>query len=444
MSAVFEPPVPRAWAVGALCQAITQALATRFNPVRVEGEISGWSRAASGHCYFSLKDADGQLRCAMFRRAADTLEFAPRDGQRVQVHGRLAVYEPRGDLQLVVERLSLAGAGTLFEEFLRLKQRLEAQGLFDATRKRPIAPHPRILGVVTSLGAAAWQDVQTALQRRVPHVRVVLAPALVQGVAAPAELVAALGQLAAWRCAPASDAATDMPDAAPVGVDGILLVRGGGSLEDLWAFNDEALVHAVANCPVPVITGIGHETDFTLCDFAADLRAPTPTAAAELAATPRDELARALNRVQSDLATALEHGLQRRAQNLDALAFRLGRPTAALAQHRTHLARLGERLPAATRALLQQTQHGLAQTELQWRHAAAAPLRAEQARVQQLAARLDALNPRGVLRRGYAWLTQPNGVPLTSVAQAQSGQVAHAVLHDGTLDVQVTAVHPQP
>ena len=292
-----EAIVPRAWAVGALCQAIAQALASRFNPVVVEGEVSGWSRASSGHCYFSLKDANGQLRCAMFRRAAAGLEFAPRDGELVSVHGRLAVYEPRGDLQLVVERMTQAGAGNLFEAFLRLKERLEAQGLFDVERKRPIRATPRTLGVVTSLGAAALHDVLTALQRRAPHVRVVIAPASVQGAGAPAELAQALTNLAQWRC-PASGEASAAGD---VGVDTILLVRGGGSLEDLWAFNDELLVRTIAASPIPVVTGIGHETDFTLCDFTADLRAPTPTAAAEIVSQSRDELARGLDRMQRDL-----------------------------------------------------------------------------------------------------------------------------------------------
>ncbi|NJS35882.1 MAG: exodeoxyribonuclease VII large subunit, partial [Brachymonas sp.] len=275
----------RVWAVGALVSAIADTLQARFASVTVQGEISGFSRAASGHCYFSLKDAQGQLRCAMFRRAAQMLDFSPKEGDLVQVRGRVAVYEPRGDLQLIVESLQKAGQGALFEQFLKLKAKLETEGLFDAARKRDIPLAPRGIGLVTSLGAAALQDVITALARRVPHIPVWLASASVQGTGAPQELIEALSKL--YHSAQFSrrlevDLASKLPC-----IDVILIVRGGGSLEDLWAFNDEQLVRTIAQSPVPVISGVGHETDFTLCDFVADLRAPTPTAAAELCATER-------------------------------------------------------------------------------------------------------------------------------------------------------------
>jgi len=196
MSELKSPALaPRIWQVGALCRAIADALDARFNPVAVRGEVSGFSRASSGHCYFSLKDESGQIRCAMFRRAATLLDFSPRDGELVEVRGRLGVYEPRGDLQLIVESMSRAGQGALFEQFLKLKAKLDAEGLFDAARKRPLPVMPRGIGVVTSLGAAALHDVMTALQRRVPHIPVVVAPALVQGSSAPAELIQALSNL---------------------------------------------------------------------------------------------------------------------------------------------------------------------------------------------------------------------------------------------------------
>ncbi|MDE2419474.1 MAG: exodeoxyribonuclease VII large subunit, partial [Burkholderiales bacterium] len=264
----------RVWQVGALCRAIADALDGRFNPVTVSGEISGFSRAASGHCYFVLKDESGQLRCAMFRRAASLLNFSPKDGERVEIRGRLGVYEPRGELQLIVESMSRAGQGTLFEQFLQLKEKLEREGLFDPQRKRALPAMPRGIGVVTSLGAAALHDVVTALQRRVPHISVVLAPASVQGDGAPRELVDALQSLYAL--------VGDSGQA--VHIDVVLLVRGGGSMDDLWAFNDEQLARTIAASPVPVVSGVGHETDFTIADFVADLRAPTPTAAAELVA----------------------------------------------------------------------------------------------------------------------------------------------------------------
>ena len=230
-----------------LCRAVADTLDLRFNPVSVQGEISGFARAASGHCYFSLKDEGGQIRCAMFRRAAGALDFSPRDGEQVQVQGRLGVYEARGDLQLVVESMQRAGQGALYEQFLRLKARLEAEGLFDAERKRPLPEQPRAIGVVTSPGAAAWHGVMTALQRRVPHIPVRLAPAQVQGQGAAATLVQALQQVYAWT-------AEDHPSEPPIDV--ILLVRGGGSLEDLWCFNDEQLARMLAQSPVPVISGV--------------------------------------------------------------------------------------------------------------------------------------------------------------------------------------------
>ena len=251
----------RIWPVGSLLRAIADSLEARFNPVAVQGELTGFSRAASGHCYFSLKDEQGQIRCAMFRRAAGLLDFSPRDGQLVELRGRLGVYEPRGELQLVVESMRQAGQGNLFEQFLLLKSRLEAEGLFETARKRPLPLMPRAIGVVTSLGAAALHDVVTALQRRAPHIPVVIYPASVQGSQAAGELREALAKAFQRRN-------RDQ-------VDVLLLVRGGGALEDLWAFNDEQLARAIVASPVPVVSGVGHETDFTIADFCADVRAPT-------------------------------------------------------------------------------------------------------------------------------------------------------------------------
>jgi len=263
---MFESPqpaaAPRIWEVGALCRAIADALEARFNPVAVRGEITGFSRASSGHCYFSIKDANGQLRCAMFRRAAGLLDFSPRDGELVEVRGRLGVYEARGDLQFIVESMQRAGQGALFEQFLRLKAQLEGEGLFDPRRKRPLPLQPRGIGLITSLGAAALHDVVTALRRRVPHIPVVLIPAQVQGAAAPQSMVTALRQMYAW----AEGEAPADGETTPV-VDVILLVRGGGSMEDLWAFNDEQLARTIVQSPVPLVSGVGHETDFTIADF---------------------------------------------------------------------------------------------------------------------------------------------------------------------------------
>jgi len=418
---------PRVWPVGALCRAIADALESRFNPVAVAGEITGFSRAASGHCYFSLKDASGQLRCAMFRRAASLLDFVPRDGEKVEVRGRLGVYEPRGELQLIVESLTRAGQGSLFEQFLLLKARLEAQGLFDAARKRPLPTMPRSIGVVTSLGAAALHDVVSALQRRVPHIPVVLSPASVQGEGAPRELVQALKALYAL----AEDASSPRP------IDVILLVRGGGSMEDLWAFNDEQLAHTIASSPVPIISGVGHETDFTIADFVADLRAPTPTAAAELVSASTESYQRALQDTEARLRLSLTRYLQREAQQVDHLAARIGRPTLAMARQRAQLDTLQQSMSHALRADVQRRQSALAMLQQNFPRATQQALQRLQESCGRSELRLKALDPARVLQRGYAWLTQEDGQPVTGIKQVRTGQHLVATLSDGAVDLQV-------
>jgi exodeoxyribonuclease VII large subunit len=392
----------------------------------VRGEISAFSRAASGHCYFSLKDADGQaalIRCAMFRRAAGLLDFGPAEGQEVEVRGRVAVYEPRGELQFVVEAMQRGGAGALYEQFLRLKARLEAEGLFDAARKRPLPRFARRVGVVTSLGAAALHDVASAFARRAPQVELIVYPSLVQGSEAPAALVDAI-VLAGQRAE----------------VDVLIVCRGGGSLEDLWAFNDERVVRAIAACPLPVLCGVGHETDVTLADFAADLRAPTPTAAAELAAPARLDCLATLQALTSALRQRVQRGLDGRRQRLDHAALRLARPTELLRRQTQALALLRHRLGTA----LRQTRLSRAQQERQAAlrlRRAASVLQAQQAqRLASLAARLEALAPQRVLARGYAWLSDAQGSALTSAAQVEPGQRIAATLADGQLSATVIAV----
>jgi len=277
----------RVWSVGALVGAVASLLEQELPACSVGGEISGFSRAASGHCYFTLKDPGGgaALRCAIFRRAAALLDFAPVEGQRVELRGRLAVYEPRGELQFIAEAMQSAGAGALYERFLRLRARLEAEGFFDPALKRPLPPHPRAIGVVTSLAGAVLHDVATTLARRSPHVQVVIYPSVVQGIDAPAALCQAIA-LAGRRGE----------------VDILVVCRGGGSLEDLWAFNDERVVRAIRAAPMHVVSGVGHETDVTLADLAADLRAPTPTAAAELVAPATAALRQGLDGLAAALA----------------------------------------------------------------------------------------------------------------------------------------------
>ena len=416
------------WSVSQLCRAVADTLDAQFNPVAVQGEISGWSRAASGHCYFSLKDEGGQVRCAMFRRAAGLMDFSPRDGERVEVRGRLGVYEARGDLQLIVESMNRVGQGALFEQFLRLKAQLEAEGLFDAARKRDLPAQPRAIGVVTSSGAAAWHDVMAALQRRVPHIPVRMAPALVQGQGAPASLAQALQSLYAWT---AEDHPTEPP------VDVILLVRGGGSIEDLWAFNDEQLARVIAMSPVPVISGVGHETDFTIADFVADVRAPTPTAAAEMAATARDELLQAVAHAGHRLVHGVQRQLDRQAQRLDTVAARLGRPQALLARQSQALDRLALRLRSAPATLLTSGRHGLERQSDRLRHGLARAVQQQAQRCERLDWRLAALDPHRVLERGYAWLSDDAGHALTRVDQLSAGQSVQATLADGTVPLVV-------
>lgn len=412
--------------VEALLKDVAAAVNSRFSACSVHGELSGFARVASGHCYFSLKDADGGsalIRCVMFRRSAGLLGFLPADGQRVELRGRLGVYEPRGELQFVVEAMQRAGAGALYEQFLQMRARLEAEGLFDPASRRSLPRHPGAIGIVTSPSAAALHDVMTALARRVPHIRVVLYPSLVQGPDAPASLVAALA-LASRRAE----------------VDVLIVCRGGGSLEDLWSFNDERVVRAVRTTSMPVVCGVGHETDVTLADLAADLRAPTPTAAAELAATARDvDLARLMT-TSLALQRWLHDALDLQAQRLDRNAMRLTRPAQVVRRHAERLSLLSHRfaatLPIAARSQrsrLDALQHRLYQQikrqPVDSRH-----------RLDSLAARLRALDPTRVLARGYAWLADSRGVPVTSVERIEKGVALRAVLHDGAVDVGVTRV----
>ncbi|WP_120967536.1 exodeoxyribonuclease VII large subunit [Comamonas sp. lk] len=427
---------PRVWEVGALCHAIGDALQARFNPVAVRGEISGFSRAASGHCYFNLKDAGGQIRCAMFRRNAEQMGFYPRDGELVEVRGRLGVYEQRGDLQLVVEQLQRAGQGAWFEQFLRLKAKLEAEGLFDTARKRPLSTMPRGIGVVTSLGAAALHDVVTALRRRVPHIPVVIVPALVQGAQAPQSLVDALQKM--YQLAQSGQGQEgDLAQISPL-IDCILLVRGGGSMEDLWAFNDEQLARTLVQSPVPLISGVGHETDFTIADFCADLRAPTPTAAAELVAQPRELWLGALDLLQDRLDNAVQRVLDRNAQRLDLAAQRLGRPSEQLSRNHLQLARQAQRLRHAMLFQLQRMTQNQQALQAQLPQSLQRRLEQQKQGLERMDLRLQLLDPRLVLQRGYALLTDTKGKPVTQVKQAPPGAALKAQLADGAVDVVVT------
>jgi exodeoxyribonuclease VII large subunit len=421
-----RPAAPRVLGVAELLLAASDALQTRLGAVSVCGELSGFTRAASGHCYFTLKDADGAnavLRCAMFRRAAALLDFSPRDGQHVEVRGRVLIYEPRGELQCVVEALLPRGAGSMYELFLRQKARLQAAGLFDAARKRPIEKYPRALGVISSTAGAALHDVLTTLARRSLHVPVIVYPSAVQGADAPAQLVRAL-QLAGRRAE----------------VDTLIVCRGGGSIEDLWSFNDEAVVRAIAGSTLPVVCGVGHETDVTLADLAADLRAPTPTAAAELAAPLRDELLQALDGAARRAARAWQQRVDRTAQQLDWLSARLTQKVGTLQPQHHGLERLAQRARFAWAQRLAAATQTLSHVAAGWQSARdrGGPYRA--ARLDTLANRLALLDPQRVLSRGYALIETGTGHVVTSPQQLRVGQRLRVSLARGAADVVPAAV----
>ncbi|MBU3581018.1 exodeoxyribonuclease VII large subunit [Polynucleobacter sp. AP-Capit-er-40B-B4] len=292
--------------VGDLSRAIAASLEDRFDTVWVSGEISNFKAYDSGHWYFSLKDEEGQIRCVMFRGRNGQVGFMPQSGDLVEVSANLGMYVPRGDIQLTIQTLRRAGMGGLYEAFLKLKAKLAKEGLFDEERKHEIPTHPRSIGIITSPQAAALKDVLSTLARRAPHIPIVIYPTLVQGPDAPAGIISAL------KAAEKENA-----------VDVILLVRGGGSIEDLWAFNDEQLAYAIAQSPIPVVSGVGHETDLTIADFVSDLRAPTPTGAAELAAPRKDQMLQELDAIMQALLQRINQRVEREAQTLDQLALRL-------------------------------------------------------------------------------------------------------------------------
>ncbi|HRP74379.1 MAG TPA: exodeoxyribonuclease VII large subunit [Rhodocyclaceae bacterium] len=425
---------------------LARATLERHIPVlRVGGEISNLTRASSGHLYFTLKDDQAQVRCTMWRNRARLLAFHPENGMQVELRALVTLYEIRGDFQLSVESLRRAGTGNLFEAFVRLREKLAAEGLFDPTRKRTLPRFPRAVGVITSPAAAALQDVLAAFRRRAPHLEIMLYPAPVQGDGAAAALTASV-RLASDR------AATD-------GIDLLLLVRGGGSLEDLWAFNDEALARAIRRCPVPVVTGIGHETDVCIADFAADVRAATPTGAAELASAGFHEAAGRLATLSRDLAGMLQARLHMLEQRLDRAALRLRHPGERLAQSGEYVDRLRRMMEAAISRRIERSttdtrllalRLGAARPDLLDASERCARLaqglaRAGRQFVVQRRQRLDALSqhlehlgPQAVLNRGYSVTRDAHGNILRSASDVEVGTSVTIELAQGTLDAAVT------
>ncbi|WP_338758359.1 exodeoxyribonuclease VII large subunit [Massilia sp. METH4] len=433
--------------VSALNQAVSRLLERSFPLTWIAGEISNFTRAASGHWYFTLKDDAAQVRAVMFRGRAQYAGFVPREGDKVEVRALVTLYGPRGDYQINVEAIRRAGVGALFEAFMRLKEKLSAAGLFDEDRKRALPLFARTIGIVTSPQAAALRDVLIALRRRAPHVNVVLYPTLVQG------------QFAGEQIARAIRTASKRAEC-----DVLIVCRGGGSMEDLWCFNDEMVAWAIAECSMPVISGVGHETDFTIADFAADLRAATPTAAAELAATPRGDWLASLRADATDLRRAMRRTLNDAAQTLDHHSRRLLSPTARIRQQRLALLALSTALMHANRAPLNQSRHTLDKlagrlaaqrpdtravrahlAALQHRCAVniAACVRREREALGALAAQLELLNPQRTLERGYAIVTDSRGAILRSPDQLQPRRKYNVRLAEGSADLTVSNVQPQ-
>ncbi|MDH0092233.1 exodeoxyribonuclease VII large subunit [Achromobacter mucicolens] len=427
--------------VAQLNQAVGQLLERSIPALWVRGEISNFTQAASGHWYFTLKDSRAAVRGVMFRSRASAVGFVPRAGDQVEIRARVSLYEPRGDYQLQADAMRRAGLGNLYEAFLRLKEQLAAEGLFDPARKREPVRLPRAIGVITSLHAAALRDVLSALARRAPQVPVIIYPAPVQGADAASKLAAQL-RLANERAE----------------VDTLLLVRGGGSIEDLWSFNDEELARQVAVSEIPVISGVGHETDFTIVDFVSDLRAPTPTAAAELACAPRAEL---LGRVMQTLQTMVrgqQRRLERAAQRLDRATAQLVSPAQRLQHQRERLNSLQYRLASAWSApqgrrtarvnlLAQRLTHRVPDTGRAAERLAGAVRRLGQAQARLLverrnrlaaaSAQLRALDPGNTLARGYAIARDEQGRIVRDAAALAAGQPLDLSFAQGGAQVQV-------
>ena len=391
--------------VSALNQAVARVLERSFPLAWVSGEVSNFTRAASGHWYFTLKDDAAQARAVMFRSRAQLAGFTPQNGDKVEVRALVTLYAPRGDFQLSVEAIRHAGAGNLYEAFLRLKDKLAKEGLFAPERKRPLPIFPRTIGIVTSLQAAALHDVLTTLQRRAPHINIILYPTPVQGEGAAQKIAQAIATASARaEC------------------DLLLLCRGGGSLEDLWSFNDEVVARAIVACHVPVISGVGHETDVTIADFAADLRAPTPTAAAEMATRAQADWQAELLSQTTLLARALSRRLGNAVQGVDWLARRLISPSAMITRSRVNLKAL------ATRTA----------------HAGRQPCATARYELASLSAQLELLNPQRTLERGYAIVTSADGLVVRSPTQLHSQDAVTLRLAEGVVKVGIGNVEVLP
>ncbi|MBT8609346.1 exodeoxyribonuclease VII large subunit [Polynucleobacter paneuropaeus] len=389
--------------VGDLNRAIASSLEAQFDTVLVSGEISNFKAYDSGHWYFSLKDDEGQIRCVMFRGRNSQVGFMPQSGDLVEVSASLGMYVPRGDVQLTIQGLRKAGMGGLYEAFLKLKAKLTKEGLFDLERKREIPSHPRAIGIITSPQAAALKDVLSTLQRRSPHIPIVIYPTLVQGPDAPAGIISAIQNVN-------QEAAVDV----------ILLVRGGGSIEDLWAFNDEQLAYAIAGSVIPIVSGVGHETDVTIADFVADLRAPTPTGAAELSAPRKDQLLQELAAIEQALYQRSMQRVEREAQTLDQLALRLSHALPNPDRMREQITSWQTRLQQAWSVQIDNFKRNQNHYQLQ----------------------LEMLNPQRTLERGYAVILNPAMQAIRKPQDLNTQNQFEVRLADGSSQVRFKDLNP--
>lgn len=440
-------PAGNVISIGELNRRARQLLEGNFPLLWVSGEISNLTRAASGHVYFSLKDSLAQVRCVMFRSRAQVLPWRLENGQQVEAQVLVSLYEARGDFQLNVEGMRRAGLGRLFETFARLKQQLESEGLFAAERKRPLPSHPRSIGIVSSPQAAALRDILISLQRRAPHLPVILYPTLVQGEHAAKGIATAIATAnARAEC------------------DVLIVARGGGSIEDLWAFNEEACARAIVASTIPIVSGVGHETDFTIADFAADLRAPTPTAAAELATSGWFAARHALQVSASGLQSALRRQLHNRMQQVDVLSHRLLSPQQRMAQNRQHLQLLKSHLQTALQTGLRQRQHLVSQLTLRLQRRKP-DLAAQRTKVQHSKQRLEStlhdalvrrqqhflryqtalkhLNPNSTLARGYSIVRDATGQIIRDSRQLSSGAAIRLHFGQGAASARVEQIDPE-
>ncbi len=433
-------PHPSVISVSELNRSARELLEQGFPLTWVAGEISNFIRAASGHCYFSLKDAQAQVRCVMFRQKSLHIDWKPENGMQVEVRALVSLYEARGEFQLNVETMRRSGLGALYEAFEKLKAKLEAEGLFADARKKSLPPFPRAIGIITSPAAAALRDVVTTLRRRMPGIPVIIYPTPVQGEGA-AEKISEAVHTAGRRAE----------------CDVLILCRGGGSIEDLWAFNEEIVARSISACPVPIISGVGHETDFTIADFVADQRAPTPTAAAELASPNRLELLASLALINNHLRRVITRALEARMQQLDYLSRRLQHPAARLQDQRAHLRQLilrlknawsrqadnrrwrirelRQRLRAPETGRLLQSQSDLAQ---RLRRAGTRYMETVSMRLQNLHSNLAHLHPQSVLERGYSVVENAAGKIIRDSAQIAGGDEVKMTFAKGVARARVT------